>query len=394
MIGKIIHNNTCAGCGLCQSILSNTKVTIDDNGFYRPNIGIEKLSLKENKILSESCPALIVKGDKNSAPINDYLWGDMFSCIIGSSKDNVIRSEASSGGAISSILIFLLESKKVDAVLHIGVSQTQPHINELKISTTRQEIINNSNSRYSPSAPLIDIIENIKGYQKYAFVGKPCDIAALRQYSKFNTDVKNKIKYYISFFCAGVPSLNATVDIVTAMDLEMSDVKNLYYRKDGWPGYFKIIDHNNNVHKLSYSVTWLNLLGPRIQFRCKVCADGIGHLSDIVCADAWENFDNRGFPTFKNAPGKSLVISRTQNGENLLQEVLSQNNLVLHRNILNFREIDKMQPGQWNKKVYYLPRSLALLVKKGCRIKYNNSFFLKAAMKSTVFQFIKFFLKI
>jgi coenzyme F420 hydrogenase subunit beta len=391
MINKILRTNLCAGCGLCQNIVKNTSVLLNEQGFYRPNGNIQKLTKEEVNILSKSCPAVIVKKDKNRAIINDSLWGDIFSCIVGYSSDEIIRSEASSGGAISAFLVYLLESKKVDAVLHIGVSEKQPHINELKISTSRQDVISNSNSRYSPSAPLIDILNNIKDFNNYAFVGKPCDVAALRQYSQFNTEIKSKIKYYIAFFCAGVPSVNATKDIVNAMDIELNDVKQLYYRKDGWPGFFKIVDKKGNVNKLSYSLTWMKLLSPKIQFRCKVCADGIGHLSDIVCADAWESFDNKGFPTFKNAPGKSLIISRTIEGESLLQELLINDYLIEERKITNFREIDKMQPGQWNKKVYYLPRSLALLLKKGVRTKFNIDFYMRASRNSSIIQFFKNF---
>src|SRR5690606_33976344 len=119
----------------------------------------------------------------------------------------------------------------------------------------------------------------------------------------------------ISFFCAGVPSVNATTDIVKSMALDMEDVEKIDYRKDGWPGYFRVTHSNGIRYKLSYSLTWMNLLGPKVQFRCKVCPDGIGHFADIVCADGWDSFNESGFPTFKDAPGKSIIISRTQTGE-------------------------------------------------------------------------------
>jgi len=383
MIAQILKNNLCAGCGLCQSIYGVEKISVelDSQGFYRPK-EIQKLDKKEEVILSKVCPAVIVKKAKTTSPKKDVIWGEMFSCFVGSSLDEEIRREASSGGGISSILVYLLESKKVNAIIHIGASKEFPYLNEVKVSTNRSEVIENANSRYSPSAPLKDILNNLKVYDSYAFVGKPCDIAALRQYSTYNDDVKNKVKYYISFFCAGVPSQNATLDIISSMDLNIENIKSLSYRKEGWPGFFRITDKSNRNYKLSYAMTWMKLLGPRVQFRCKVCADGIGHLADIVCADGWEDFDRSGFPTFKNAPGKSLVISRTEIGENLVQEVLNQKNLTHYRDIKNFRELDQMQPGQFSKKIYFLPRRLGLLLKNKTTPNFNLEFYFPACFKS------------
>ena len=264
-----------------------------------------------------------------------------------------------------------------------------PYLNEVKISTTRQEVIENANSRYAPSAPLQNILENLNKYKSIAFVGKPCDVAALKQLSKYNVEVAKKVKYYISFFCAGVPSLNATKDIISSMDLDINNIKDVSYRKEGWPGFFRVIDKSNQKYKLSYSTTWMKLLGPRVQFRCKVCADGIGHLADIVCGDGWEDFDNKGFPTFKNAPGKSILLSRTEKGEELLKEVLLNTDLKLYKEINNHREIDKMQPGQFYKKISFLPRRLGLLMISRSVPKFDSEFYFLATFKSKPISFIK-----
>ncbi|KAF0238246.1 MAG: coenzyme hydrogenase subunit [Prolixibacteraceae bacterium] len=395
MIAKILNNNLCAGCGLCQSIFGENKISVklNNDGFYRPNVN-QKLNKSEGKLLSKVCPAITVKKDKTVCPKKDVVWGEMFSCFICSSSDDEIRNEASSGGGISAVLFYLLKTQKVSAIIHIGASKEIPYLNEVKISTTRAEIIENANSRYAPSAPLQNILDNIKQFESYAFVGKPCDIAALRQYSGYNAEVKNKIKYYISFFCAGVPSLNATTDIISSMDLNIDDIKAVSYRKDGWPGFFKVTDKANRIYKLSYSLTWMKLLGPRVQFRCKICADGIGHLADVVCADAWEDFDKSGFPTFRNAPGKSLIISRTKIGEELVQEVLQKKDIIFHKEIKDYRDIDKMQPGQLWKKIYFLSRLLGLLFLNKPAPRFNSDFYLRATFKSKPITFIKNFIGI
>lgn len=394
MLNQVLENNMCAGCGLCQDVFGTEKlmVELDRKGFYRPRI-LHELSTEEQKKLVKFCPGLTVKKERIRTPLYDSIWGEMISCLIGASGDPLTRNEASSGGGISSLLIYLLEKKSVDAVIHIGANSKLPHLNEVKISVTREQVITNANSRYSASAPLTEIHNIIKNsrYRHFAFVGKPCDIAALRQYSKLDPLINEKIKYFITFFCAGVPSVNATLDIVESMACNIENVEKIDYRKDGWPGYFKITQSNGNLHKLSYSLTWMNLLGPKMQFRCKVCPDGVGHFADIVCADGWDNFNERGFPTFKDAPGKSLIISRTEKGEKLLSEAINEGYILKLEEIKDFRKIDKMQPGQMSKKSFHLVRKLALFLKTGFLLRSNTSFYWKATFNRGLLPQIKNF---
>jgi coenzyme F420 hydrogenase subunit beta len=394
MLNKVLQSSMCAGCGLCQSAFGEEKiqVKIDNNGFYRPTV-INPLNATENEQLKKFCPGIVVKKEKEQSPLYDSIWGEMHSCIIGASSDETTRSEASSGGAISSLLKYLLSEKLVDAVIHIGASEEVPYINEVKISTNEVQILQNANSRYAASAPLVNLHQFLKreDHKSFAFVGKPCDVAALRQYSKINPEVEQKIKYFLSFFCAGVPSTNATLDIVDAMAIEMDEVKKIDYRKEGWPGFFRVTDKNDRTYKLSYSFTWMKLLSPKVQFRCKVCPDGVGHLSDIVCADGWDSFDGKGFPTFKNAPGKSIIISRTAKGEELLQHAIDGNAILKLEEIRDFRKIDRMQPGQMSKKRYHLARKLAAMVKTGFVVSSNVEFYWSATFTQSLLVQIKNF---
>ncbi len=378
MLEKVLQNNMCAGCGLCESAFGSDKLKVEMNkeGFFRPNL-TQNLTAEETEAFVQFCPGTKVKKEILPTPNYDGIWGEIYSSYIGASSDEKIRSEASSGGGISTILVYLLEKKIVDAVIHVGASLEDPFMNVVKLSTTKEQVISNANSRYSPSSPLKNINEIVESldFNSYAFVGKPCDVAALRQYSEINPLVKEKVKYMISFFCAGVPSIKATKDTVEALAVDTKEVKRVDYRKEGWPGFFRVIDKNDKKYKLTYALTWMRLLGPRVQFRCKVCPDGIGHFSDIVCADGWDNFDNKGFPTFKNSPGKSLIISRTIKGEDLLQAAISDDYLLKLNEIKDIRLIDQMQPGQMYKKQYHFVRRIALFIKTGHVLKTNKEFY-------------------
>ncbi len=394
MLDKVLENNMCAGCGMCESAFGSEKlnVELDASGFYRPSVK-DSLNNTELEKFAKFCPGVVVRKKRELTPLYDPVWGEMYSCLIGASAEDDIRMEASSGGGISTILIYLLESKEVDAIIHIGAHKSKPYLNEIKLSVNREQVIENANSRYSASAPLKNIRDLIKtsNYSKYAFVGKPCDVAALRQYMKMDIELHSKIVYLISFFCAGVPSVNASLNIVESMGINIDSVKKIDYRKEGWPGYFRVIDKDDKNFKLSYSLTWMKLLGPTVQFRCKICPDGIGHFSDIVCADGWDNFDQKGFPTFRNAPGKSIIIGRTEKGEELLRKVIEKGQLLKLREINNFREIDKMQPGQIYKKQFHLARKIAFFLKTGMSFRCNREFYWRATFTKSPYIQLKNF---
>ena len=64
---------------------------------------------------------------------------------------------------------------------------------------------------------------------------------------------------------------------------------------------------------LSYEESWGGVLGPSTHWRCKVCADGVGESGDLVAADFW-SVDERGYPVFTEGAGSSALIARTERG--------------------------------------------------------------------------------
>ena len=82
---------------------------------------------------------------------------------------------------------------------------TVPVANETVVSVTPGEVFAAAGSRYAPSAPLARLQEFLEVSGQAAFVGKPCDVAALRAIAKRDPRVDAKIPWMLSFFCAGVP---------------------------------------------------------------------------------------------------------------------------------------------------------------------------------------------
>lgn len=331
-------------------------MAFNQHGFLRPVV-LQPLTPADETLVRAVCPGIGLTHAPQTAAYHP-LWGPLVAVRTGYALDAALRHGGSSGGAISALLTFLLESGKVDYVLHIGASLSEPLINEIKLSSNRAEVLANAGSRYAPSAPLTAIDALLARPGRFAFVGKPCDVAALRRYAQQNPAVNDKVPYMLSFMCAGVPSMKGTEAILRRFDVAPAEVRSFAYRGNGWPGMTRVETHGGAVHETDYATSWGTILNRHLQARCKICPDGIGEFADVVCADAWYGKD--GYPDFAEQEGRSLVISRTGQGERLLAEAEAAGYLGLAP--LAVDEVRKMQPYQENRKQMVLARVLALRV--------------------------------
>lgn len=343
---NILKHNLCLGCGLCEAIGKNEGyiMSLTKSGFYKPKCIYERNIEIEEKI-SKVCPAININAPKVKG---DNVWGCINNLYTVSSSDSEVRKKGSSGGGISAVCIYILENKIVDGILHVGKISGESIENQLFVSRSRNDVVSNASSRYAP-AKVFNEIKDIfeKTNEIFAFVGKPCDIAGLKNYIILNPQFQSRIKYFFSFFCAGMPSYNGTLKL-----LEQAKQKelpySLKYRGDGWPGYFKAKYKNEDILKVSYEESWGKVLGKHVHPRCKICPDGIGLMADIVFGDAWETPD--GYPDFEEREGKSLAIARTELGYILIKNALKNKNIIVEQ--LKKDRILKMQPYQYQRRLF------------------------------------------
>ncbi len=306
------YKEYCTGCGLCKAV-NDVNFEIDDKGF---NIPI--LKEKDRELCSTVCLA-----SKNASKriYSKNIWGDFNSVFLGWSNNKEIRENASSGGVLTSLCCYLLESGKVDGIIQTTVGDK---IYETKtiVSHTTEEVCNCLGSRYSISSPLENILNLLEEGKKYAFVGKPCDVTSLKLYMENNTSLSNSIIYTLSFFCAGQPSLNAQKKLLKALDCaNEEECISLRYRGNGWPGYATVQKIDGKCNKISYNESWSKILGRDVRKSCRFCIDGIGSLADISCGDAWYLLKNNK-PDFSEHKGRNIVFSRTRKGETLLNDAV------------------------------------------------------------------------
>lgn len=326
------ENKFCTGCGLCKSVLK-CEMKRTENGYQYPN----NLDMKFEK---KYC---FFENECSSNMGSSYVWGKINHVYLGYSNDKKIRNAASSGGVLTAICLFLLKNKIVDAIIQTRVDDRNPLKTITTINKSADDVMKCMGSRYTISEPLNNILELLEKGKKYAFVGKPCDVAVLRNY--MNSNSNDCIKYYLSFFCAGIPSYKANINLVNSMGFDETKIKELNYRGNGWPG-MAICSDGIKTNSMSYEESWGEILGRDINYICRFCSDGIGEAADIACGDAWYIDSTGKKPTFDEAEGRNVVFSRNEKGTELLIKMKKENLITLtdYENYINeLKIIQKFQ---------------------------------------------------
>ncbi|MBW2940877.1 Coenzyme F420 hydrogenase/dehydrogenase, beta subunit C-terminal domain [Zhongshania aquimaris] len=389
-VSEVVKSGLCTGCGLCATAKSAHVVMERSGGFLRPS-GVEKISVIEQKGIFHACPGVssgYMDVELESGQLEDRLWGKHLSVMAGHSTDSRVRKRGSSGGVITEIATYLLVNGLVNGVVVTIYDEANPIATLTKIARTPDEVLEAVGSKYSPSSPLtvLDTIHNAQG--RFAVVGKPCDVAAFRMLINEDARLLDKIPYLLSFFCAGVPSDIGNTRLVEKIGVPIEELAKFQHRGDGWPGSAIATSKENIEKKLSYNESWGQVLSKHLQYRCKLCGDGVGEAADIVAADAWE-CDELGYPQFSEKDGESLIIARTSKGMELLTSVIERE--VVRASDIDIRLIDKMQPGQLIRRRGLHARILALKILGRNTPRYSMFRLLKYCKKVSLSEYLKNF---
>jgi coenzyme F420 hydrogenase subunit beta len=384
-IEAAVSNGLCTGCGLCAGVAPSgaIEMRLNKSGYMRPEF-IKKTSQEFRGLMDNSCPALVVRHKKAEVPVH-RIWGPLKQSRTGYSNDEDIRRCGSSGGVVTGLAWYLLKTKQVEFIAQIAVSSNNPLTNSIQISRTRDELLHAAGSRYAPSAPLASLKALIDSGQRFAFVGKPCDVAALRQYMRNDVIAQRQIPFLISFMCAGVPSQKGTDEVVRQLGFQPDEISEFRYRGNGWPGMTKATTVDGRTNEMDYGSSWGTILNRHLQFRCKICPDGTGEFADVVCADAWYGKD--GYPDFAERDGRSLILTRTSVGESLVTEACVDGAIATED--LDVDEIERMQPYQVNRKKMVLGRLIATWLSKRHAPKYYNMGIFRASLAAKPVEWLR-----
>lgn len=325
----VVDWGLCTGCGACSYACRKQGISL---------VNIESVGIRPRFDLSACagcteclsiCPGYSVDGNlavgrpdggsprRAAATDADRATGPALEIWEGYASDPEIRFKGSSGGVLSALALYCLERESMEFVLHTGTDQAKPWMNKTVQSRNRGELLGRTGSRYAPASPCDGLGQIEKSSGPCVFIGKPCDTTAVTKLRQERPELDQKLGLVLTFFCAGTPSTQGTLDLVKALDVPLAEVTSVRYRGEGWPGKFKVRAQEAAAEKsFSYEESWGRLTGYR-PLRCNLCPDGLGWVADISCGDAWEKLD-RGQDS-----GRSIVVARTRRGQEILHKAMA-----------------------------------------------------------------------
>lgn len=371
-VQKVVSSQMCTGCGLCAAMLPGLEMK-SRGGFMRPVLsGSDSNDRKLIKTFNRSCPGKLVRAVKNPSATRHPTLGPIVGIWEAYALDETFRDKGSSGGVLSSLSAWMLERGIASTVSGASKESTNPRRTVPVTITTKEQALKAAGSRYAPVSALSGESALKVGN---AVVGKPCEVSAMRSYE--NVEGRdNSIK--LSFFCAGTPSQEATDSLIEKLGIpKTKPLKDLWYRGNGWPGNFTAIAKDGQRVETSYDESWGAALGPTVQWRCRVCPDGVGESSDITAGDFWEA-DENGYPKFSDMPGRSVLIARTSRGFELVQAAEREGVIALRP--ADPEAVTKMQPYQFSRRRYLFGRLLASRIFLGAAPRVRGFGIIKATL--------------
>lgn len=316
---------------------------LDAAGYNRP---VRRLPLtvlpdtNASKEFAASCPGAMVRRpalhEKTAA---DPALGRAISSWQAWATDPEVRFRGSSGGVLTALSRWAVESGQADRVVGAGADTGNPKKSVPLELGRRSDFLRLSGSRYAPVS--------VAGQQNAlnptsVVVGKPCEASALRQLMAARAQQEKPLIF--SFFCAGVPSQEATERLLSELGIpEGSPLRTMRYRGHGWPGDFHAETVDGLGASSGYDESWGKHLGPSMQWRCKVCPDGVGESADIVAGDFWKT-DAKGYPVFTNSDGVSALLARTKRGHDFILSAVASG--IIGAEPLELKHISAIQPYQ------------------------------------------------
>lgn len=344
-VDRVLRRDTCSGCGACTLLDPGLEMARDQDGYLRPvRREPSTLTAAEDRVAARrfraACPGSRVDAVRPRGVPRHPVVGPVLGVWRAWAADDATRFRGSSGGTLSALAGWLTETGEAVQVLGAAAAPSEPRRTVPVRITTREEALAAAGSRYAPvavgSAP--DALT-----PGGAVVGKPCEASALRSLTARDPDGP----LLLSFFCAGTPSQDATetlvAELATGIGLAADEpLSALHYRGQGWPGRFTARSARTGAEaSMSYEESWGRRLGPTVQWRCKICPDGVGESSDVTAADFWDT-DERGYPVFDEGAGISALIARTPRGLDLVRRAVEAGVLVAEP--LTAEEVAGVQP--------------------------------------------------
>ncbi len=307
---KILDEGLCCGCGACVGVCPTGALAINSDKSYTPVIDESKC--KPCGLCLHVCPGTgypVIEWSQRSCDNKTIMHserGPVRHYWKGHSTEAEIRSGAATGGLATALLLYLLESGRVEEVVVVNMENGQPVVR----MTADPDLVRAAKmSKYRP-VPVMSVIEELRRRpRKIAMTVLPCQMAAwIRATEKFKK-LRECLVLSIGLYCGQVKENAALETIAASVGLKYPDEANFVgWRCGDYPGSVRFeLPDGRFVDKFIYE--GYDIAVPHFSLnRCSLCPDGGNWLADMSLAD-----DHSG------GQRQTLTLCRTKQGEEIIR---------------------------------------------------------------------------
>lgn len=149
-INSVVGNGNCTGCVACCLLDSGLKMELNENGYYRPirvSTGAPGALEAEFDLI---CPGIEVLAQHPDGAVRQRLSCSSFGTWQAWATNDLIRTQGSSGGIITAIVTWLLQTNGITQVFISSMDAKEPRRTIPITLTTAREALTTAGSRYAP----------------------------------------------------------------------------------------------------------------------------------------------------------------------------------------------------------------------------------------------------
>lgn len=350
---EIIDNNKCCACGACVAYCTSQGFDVIKMDGYKPTYITDANidNCKECGICYYICP--------NTTPLLDQIneefqikdeLGHIITVIAAKTTDQEIKKLGQDGGIVTTVLTYLFEQDRIDAAI---VSEYDENFKPVpKIIYDKKDLLKSAGTRYSISSNILPLKDFNKISQEImnkkdifniedlsiAFVGTPCQCRAIRKMQHLSISPIYSIRFVIGLFCFENFDYDKLFEIIEKeTKLVPANVLKAQIKKN-----FFVTSRENKVFEVD-----IKKLDEAVRDHCHECDEFTGRFSDFSVGAS-------GAPE-----GHSIIIIRTNEGQNLINSLLSEG-------FIDKYNIPAKEISEWKtKKINWFRKMTSLKTKKG-----------------------------
>lgn len=350
------------------------KMKFDRETGYRP---VRTAAGAPNPVSAASCASCPFNDE---APNEDAIGAQLFAaiegvdhtaelgyyteCFAGYVADKKQRALSTSGGITTWLLGELLSRGMVDRAICVTPAEQSGVLFEYSILSSTDAVSTAKKARYYPTE-VSDVLTTVLDTNfRYAFVGLPCTVKAVRLAALQDERLHDRIVHSIAIFCGHLKTPQYADYLSREIGFSEDDIATVdFRRKTSTPPAQNYEFLGVTADGASAAKPMRAVLGGNwgqtffMQDACNWCDDVVGETADISLGDAW-------IPPYSDDPlGTNLVVVRDPRIGSILADGLAAGELQL--DVVDPETVARSQDGSYRQRRTGLAYRLSMAQQQG-----------------------------